>query len=183
MTDELAGQVTEEQASAAQPPAPAAPDIESLIARKVQELSDQRVAGLQSAMDKKIAALQKQLARRDSMTDAESEAAAQEDLRAELAAARREAEMYKKAREYPDAFPYFERLMNAEDMDAQMKVIVDLLKRAAQPTAPAADKGSKVDSNNPAPANAGPTRMYGDVAMDQSLADRILTGYDRWPGR
>ena len=159
-----------------------------MVATEAQRLIDQRIPGMQSAYEKQIAQLRKDLktAREDPSGSYDSR---QSELEAELARARREADSLRAGRLYPDAFPVFEGIMNASTVEEQL----ELLQAALRPQAYRPEPGTAapqaapqepmatppVDPNRPLSA-APPT--VGGNQMTKDLADRLLdTIGNVWP--
>ena len=82
-------------------------EIEALIERKAQEISDKRVSGLMSTYDKKIAESQKELAklRRQVLPDEPTDTS---DSEAQNAALLRENAILKAAARFPKAAPVYQ---------------------------------------------------------------------------
>lgn len=185
MTDAIAVPDTA-AAPAAQPPALTATEIEALLDRKVQELSDKRIAGYQQTYDKKLSALEKELqvVRRATLSEGEIEQEQNSDIAQKLADAERRAAIAEAAVKFPSIFPAYQRLISAATGEDQMAVLAELLAPkppadAAPPAAPAAPAvpPTPVDPNNPT-STSEPTTMIKaqgeDVPMNASIAARIL---------
>ena len=87
-------------------------EIEALIERKAQEISDKRVSGLMSSYDKKFAALQRQLS---------GDAEPVEDPA--IAALKRENAILKAAQRFPKAAPLYQKLLEVEDTEEQIALM------------------------------------------------------------
>lgn len=183
MTDALAAP-SGDSAPAAPPPALTAAEIEALIERKSQELSDRRISGLQSMYDGKLARLQAELTKvqRASLSASEIADLDSEDVKAELAKARRELEAYRKAQEYPDAFPVYSKLLSAETPEEQLTVLSEALALRSVPSAPQApaqaaapaERTPRVDPNNPRNEDLS-------GVMTDRVAAEILASFGEWP--
>ena len=163
-------------------PAEAAPSqiTAEQISQIVSDSLDARISGLQSSMDKNIAAVRKEF-QRSTMTEDELENAREAELEQELAQARRERDALRAAQQYPEVYPIYESLVNAQTPEEQLQAIDKALKSAAAPAAqpteapaqPADEPTPPVDSNAPAPTQVG-----GMVAsageMNSEKANRIL---------
>ena len=119
----------------AQAPVLTAQEIEALIERKAQEISDKRVSGLMSTYDKKLADSNKELARirQQLLPDEEPVRGRGEDP--EKAALQREVAILRAAQRFPKAAPVYQRLMEIEDTEAQISYLEELF--APPPPSPA----------------------------------------------
>jgi len=174
----------EEGAPAARPPVPVtAEEIQAMVSAEAQRIVDSRIPGLQSAYEKQIASLRKEL--KKAQTDPDGYVSTESsELTAQLAQARREADALRAGRSYPDAFPVYESLMAADSVEDQLDILQAFVRgtpatpQPAAPAAPAAETPAPpVDPNRPLepPRDAGGqmTREYAE-----SIFDRIG---DMWP--
>lgn len=164
MTDPIAA--PEQPSTPAPTPVLSQQEIEALIDRKAQEISDQRVKGLMSSYDKKLAALQRQLS-------GETEPA--EDPA--IAALKRENAILRAAQQYPKAAPLYQKLVEIEDPEDQIAFMETWFSQQSASPAPAAppepeEPTPPVDPNSPPPTlNGGvlPT-PEGGVFTDSRMA-------------
>lgn len=180
-----------EQDAPASSPAPSQDEIRQMVEAEAQRIVDARIPGLQSAYEKQIAALRKELkaAQEDPAgytTDADSE------IRAELERARREADALRAGRQYPEAFPVYEALMAAGTAEEQLELLQSFVRgnpSDAPTPAPQPEAGSTpapeapaapppVDRNNPPQEQAPYT---GAGFTDVSQAERFLSQFKTWP--
>lgn len=172
-----------EQASAAQPPALTTPEIQALVAAEAQRIVDARIPGLQSVYEKQIASLRRELKKAQADPDGYV-SSDNSELEAQLAQARREADALRAGRSYPNAFPLYEALMSASNVEEQLEILEgwkstappapQVTAQAPQAPAPVAPP---VDRNTPLepPSGAG-------GQMTRELAEGILARVgDRWP--
>jgi len=142
----------------AQSPVMTAQEIEAMIERKAQELSDRRVSGLMSSYDKKLADTNKELARvRKQVLPDEDEPVHGGRGDDRLAALERENAILKAAQRFPKAAPAYLRLLEIEDTEEQIEYLEGLFNPpAAPPVTPVAatpepvDPTAYVDPNLPA---------------------------------
>lgn len=162
-------------------PAQAAPSslTPEQISQIVSAALDTRISGLQSSMDKNIAAVRKEFAR-SNMTEAELEDAREQELIAERDRAIRERDALRAAQKYPEVYPIYEALLAAETPEAQLQAIDKALKSVAGASSPAPEAPAQpaqeyatppVDANAPAPTQVG---GIGVGSMDANKASRIL---------
>ena len=160
----------EQPSTPATPPVLSQQEIEALIERKAQEISDKRIGGLMSSYDKKLKALQKQLSGEDD-DPAEDPA---------ITALRRENAILKAAQRFPKAAPLYQKLLEIEDTEDQIAFMETWF---AQPESPAPtatpepeEPSTPVDPNSPPPTlNGGvlPTPQ-GGVFTDPKYASAFI---------
>lgn len=176
-----------EEASAETPAPPTLEQISALITAGVKEGIDARIPGLMSSNDKQLSEI-KDLVRKSSMDEDEIENERADELSTELAQARRDNEALIAAQQYPEAYPIFRSLMDAENAEAQLKLIDSL--RNPPATAPVEESEATeqpestppVDPNNP--RTDSPTTLEGGVPMNKETAERIFDAIGNvWPGR
>ena len=170
---------------AAQPPAPITQsEIQAMVAAEAQRIVDSRIPGLQSAYEKQIASLRKELKR--AQTDSGYVSNDSSELEAQLAQARREADALRAGRQFPDAYPVYESLMAADSVEEQLDILQGFVRGAPAPmpvpqAAPApqapAPSTPPVDPNRPLEPGA-----FDANQMNREIADSI---FDRigntWP--
>lgn len=173
-------------------PAPTTEEIQTLIATEAQKIVDARIPGLQSAYEKQIASLKKDLndVRRAGLSETELVDETQSNLEAELKQARKEADGLRAGRAYPEVYPVFERMAAAATVEEQLDVLQGFVKDAGTPPvdaapaqsaeAPAGEPTPPTDLNRPRP---DPTPLGVDPSnMDANLAQRIIDSVgDVWP--
>lgn len=152
MTDAIAA--PEQPSTPATPPALSQQEIEALIERKAQEISDKRIGGLMSTYDKKLKALQKQLSGEDA-DPAEDPA---------IAALRRENAILKAAQRFPKAAPLYQQLLEVEDTEDQIALMESWFAQAQQPESPApAAPPEPEEPSTPVDPNRPPQTLNGGV--------------------
>jgi cell division septum initiation protein DivIVA len=105
------------------PPVPITPEqIQAMVQAEAQRIVDQRIPGLQSAYEKQIASLRKELKKAQADPDGYVGNDSSE-LEAQLAQARREADALRAGRQFPDAFPVYESLMAASSAEEQLEIL------------------------------------------------------------
>lgn len=166
---------TQDQPAEAAPSELTAEQISQLVASAL----DSRIGGLQSSMDKNIAAVRKEFAR-SQMSEDELENAREAELEEELKQARRERDALRAAQQYPEVFPIYEAMLNAQTPEEQLQAIDKALKSAAgsQPTPetpaqPAEEPTPPIDANAPAPTEVGGLAANAGQ-MTGEKANRIL---------
>lgn len=175
-------------APAASPPALTAEEIQAMVSAEAQRIVDTRIPGLQSAYEKQIAQLRRDLKKAQSDPDGYTGSSRDSQLEAELAQARREADALRAGRQYPDAFPVYETLMAADSVEDQLDILQKFVRGVPQappppapgiPAAPLAPEAPvpPVDLNRP--LDQGPASGSGMTReVAESIFDRIgLT----WP--
>lgn len=186
MPEETNGQSTEGGSTPAGAPVPTPEEIQALV----NDAVGKRIPGLQSAYEKQLADLRKELEAARSDPDG-YDASTSSKLEAELAEARREAEALRVARQYPEVFPVYEAILSASSPVDQLEVLQAFVQGTspapAQPQqAPVASTEPvvppPVDPNRPAQAPQAAPTQFNPEGMDKNLADRIIDGIgDRWP--
>ena len=167
---------------AAQPPVPITQaEIQAMVAAEAQRIVDSRIPGLQSVYEKQIASLRKELKRAQSDSDYTGN---DSELEAQLVQARREADALRAGRQFPDAYPVYESLMAASNVEEQLDILQGFVRGTPAPVpqaAPAprapAPSTPPVDPNRPLEQGA-----FTSEQMNQQVADSI---FDRignvWP--
>lgn len=150
MTDAIAA--PEQPSTPATSPALSQQEIEALIERKAQEISDKRIGGLMSSYDKKLKALQKQLSGED--TDPAEDP--------EIAALKRENAILRAAERFPKAAPLYRKLLEVEDTEDQIALMESWFAQTQQAASPAPtatpepeEPSAPVDPNSPPPTLNG----------------------------
>lgn len=191
MTDAIAAPET------VTPPAPTpgltVQEIEALIERKAQEISDKRVSGLQSLYDKKLAEVQREAAKLrqqvlpgveddDDVSNSAEQARIQE-LERQLAIERA-------SQKYAKAGPLYRKLLEFETPEEQIAFMEEFLTPPAaapatpQPVAaPEAPPTPSVDPNSPAsPPNGGilPTPDGGGFSSADDAERWLMQEQARW---
>lgn len=185
MSDEQVPGQDPAEASAPQAPAVLTEDrILELIGKGVTAAFDARIPGLQSAYDKQIGAIKREVERSRLAPD-EIEAEDRAQLEAERDQALRAAAVAQAALKFPDVFEDYQRMISAESAEEQLRIFAEL-KRASQ-AAPAADTSTEthedveqptppIDPNKP----LNLTQPYSGP-MNKELAQRILESASVWP--
>jgi hypothetical protein len=164
-------------------------EIEALVDRRAQEISDKRVAGLMSTYDRKIAeqaAALRKMQRSFSNDDDDSPDPRVAELEAELATVQREAAEAEAARLYPDVYEDFKALTGRETPADQLAYLRELRTRlaappSAEPPAVAAVPPTQpVDPNQP--ARNEPVFNAGQAAMSDQEAWDVLSQFSVMPG-
>lgn len=181
----------EPQAPAPQPAA-LSPEIEALIAQRVQALTDTRVSGLQSLYDKKLAEQdRKYQAEMDRLrkgipdfVDDEPDPVDSEMAR-KVAELERQNAILRARQQYGKGAPAYERLIALESAEEQIAFLEEL--QAAQatpaPTPPPAPPTDDVEVPDVDP-NRPPIRDMGwapGSPMTDEVAARILASATEWP--
>lgn len=150
MTDAIAA--PEQPVTPATPPVMSQQEIEALIERKAQEISDKRIGGLMSSYDKKLKALERQLS-------GETEPA--EDPA--ILALKRENAILRATQRFPKAAPLYQKLLEVEDTEDQIALMESWFNQP-QPSAPV--PAAPPEPEEPTPAvdpNSPPTTLNGGV--------------------
>lgn len=195
MTLDPNGQSASGSAPAEAPAQPNEADIQALVDAAVQDATEKRVRGLQSAYERQLAGLREELQAAKSDPD-RYEADTSSRLEAELAAARREADALRVARQYPEVFPAYEAILSAKSPVEQLDILQAFVQehqsstpasapaqaQAAAPAAPASVPAPPpVDPNRPVLQGQAPPSTSPD-GMDQRLADQIIDSVGgSWP--
>ena len=169
------------------PPATApgltAQEIEALIERKAQEISDRRVSGLQSMFDKKLTDSNKEIARMRRQLLPEEEPVYVNGEDPEKVALQREVAILRAAQRYPKAAPVYQRLMEIEDTEEQIALLEELFAPPPPPPAPTPVEPSPepdelaafVDANSPInPPNGGVTPTPSGGRFSDAEASRMV---------
>lgn len=151
MTDAIAA--PEAVPTPASAPVLTSQEIEALIERKAQEISDKRVSGLMSSYDKKFAALQRQLS---GDTEPVEDPA--------IAALKRENAILKAAQRFPKAAPLYQKLLEVEDTEEQIAIMEKWLTPPpeAAPVPPAPEPETP-EPSTPVDPNSPPQTLNGGV--------------------
>jgi len=177
-----------EQEAPASAPAPSSDEIRAMVEAEAARIVDARIPGLQSAYEKQLAQLRKELAKAKSDPDG-YDADNSSQYREELERAQREAAALRAGRSFPDAFPIYEAMMAADTVEDQLQMLQDFVRGTPAPE-PAAESGSnptpapapsttpRIDQNNPPSA---PPPM-GDGPTTQEAAWQIIDQFkENWP--
>lgn len=154
--------------------------IRQMVEAEAQRIVDARIPGLQSAYEKQLSQVRKELQQAKSEDGYEYQSQETDAVQKELEKAQREAAALRAGRQFPDAFPVYEAMMAADSAEEQMELLQNFVtgKPAAQPEqappqAPAAP-AAPVDQNNP------PTTPAPD-AQSREGAERLINSLDVWP--
>lgn len=172
----------------AEAPAPASQDeIRQMVEAEAQRIVDARIPGLQSAYEKQIAGLRKELKTAQSdpsgyQTDADTQ------LQQELEQARREADALRAGRQYPTAYPVYEALMAAGSAEEQMELLESFVQgKPAEAQAQQTPEASTPPASPPAtppvdrnPPAQPPQTPAGDFASVEE-AESFIGKFTSWP--
>ena len=178
-------QSTEQDAPAATP-APTTDEIRAMVEAEAQRIVDARIPGLQSAYEKQLSQVRKELDKARKDPDG-YDANTSDQYRADLEKAQREAAALRAGRSFPDAFPVYEAMMAADTVEDQLQMLQDFVR--GTPAAEPEQSGSNptpvpeaptpsIDQNNPPsappPGGAGPAT--------QDAAWQIIDQFkENWP--
>lgn len=180
--------------ASATPPAPAPVDAETLRAELRAEFEaamNKRVSGLQSTYQEQINEREAEIRRLKTatMSEDEREQARIEEEESRIRSLETENWLLKQSSQHPDAVTAFQRLLSAEDNEAQLAVLVEILsaRQPAAPAVPAAPEAETlvpdIDPNNPARAVAPGTPIGpGGQIMDKAFRHSFLKNLTEWPG-
>jgi hypothetical protein len=173
MAEDTTVQPDEQESPAETPDIPDSEAIRKMVEAEAQRIVDQRIPGLQSAYEKQLAKLRKDLKTAQSGEAYDYSSQEATDYQRQLEQAQREAAMLRAGRQYPNAFPAYEAIMAAESAEEQLELLDQFLsprqeqEQKAPPQAPTAPPTPPIDQNNPPstppPAVDGPSDM--DAAM------------------
>lgn len=192
MADALAA--PSEPTAPATPPAPAiTPEIEALIAQRVQALSDQRIAGLQSVFDKKLAEMSKEQSklRRQLLPEEDITQEDDSDTARENAELKRQLALVELAQRFPKAGVVYKQLMGLGTLDEQVEFLEQQFAAQVPPAAPAPTPPAPtpdvdldvpdIDMNRPAPRQDAGYIVHDGVRMTDEIAQQILASATSWP--
>lgn len=188
MTDPLAAGAEPEVAPVApEPPALTAAQIEAMVERKAQEISDRRVAGLMSKYDREIATMKaEQVKFRKSFSgeDDDTPDPRLADLEAEVARLNSERELAELRVKYPDVIEDYIALSGAENRAGQLAALDGLRQRLTAPPPseePAAEPEIPTPPVHPNQPARPPRGWVPGTAMDPQTADAFFKGLTEWP--
>jgi hypothetical protein len=158
-----------------------------MVEAEAARIVDARIPGLQSAYEKQLAQLRKELEKARKDPDG-YDASATNQYQAELEQARREAAALRAGRAFPDAFPVYEAMMAAETVEDQLQMLQDFVRgtpstpqqqeSGSNPTPAPEPPTPSIDQNNPPSA---PPPM-GDGPATQEAAWQIIDQFKSgWP--
>jgi len=186
MAEDTTVQQDEQEAPAESPANPDSDAIRQMIEAEAQRIVDNRIPGLQSAYEKQLAQLRKELKAAksgDEYTSYESQESA--EIQKQLEQAQREAAALRAGRQFPDAFPVYEALMSADSVDDQLELLQNFVTgkvkeqtEQAPPQAPAAPPTRPVDQNNPPSSPPPPVDGPADLEGAMRIIDAVGS---RWP--
>lgn len=193
MADPFAAQ-GEAPAPAPTAPAPAiSPEIEAYIAQRVQALSDQRISGLQSVFDKKLAEANKEIqrVRRQALGEPDAPDFEDSETARENAELKRRLAIMEAAERFPKAAPLYQQLMGLETAEEQIAFLEQQLQQAPPPPPPVPPvpqpepelEVPDIDMNRPAPTGGSGYAIYDGVQMNDEIAAAILKNINSWPTR
>lgn len=175
----------------AQPPAAPAPAPASVsLTPEIEALLNERIAGVQRTFqqqlndrDERIRQLQSA-----SLSEEEREQLAAEERDEELARLETENWLLKQSQKNPKAAEAFQKVLEADDPDAQFEYIASLLAASTPAPAPTPEPETQVpdvDPNNPpiySQSNQDTITLPDGRVITEADADRILAGLQFWPG-
>lgn len=160
------------------------PDIEALVSSAVTKALgglDDRFAGFQSLIDKKISPLSQQMSQlKTALSPEEQEQLDADGEKAELAELRRRNALLELRKDHPKEVDFFMQVMDAETLDDQIAVIAKFLGPAVaaqveEAAEEAADKTvPEVDRNSPARSKPASALLAGHSEMTDEIAEAIL---------
>ena len=157
--------------------------IRQMVEAEAQRIVDARIPGLQSAYEKQLAQMRKELKKAQSGEDTGYATYESDEYQRELEQARKEAAALRAGRQYPDAFPIYESLMAADSVEDQLELLQEFVRgtpapttpQQAAPAAPAEPKTRPVDQNNPPssppPPVDGPSTLEGAYSIIDAIGD------------
>lgn len=179
---------TEQQEAPATSPAPSQEEIRQMVEAEAQRIVDARIPGLQSAYEKQIAGLRKEL-KKSQEDPAGYTNEADSELRAELERARREADALRAGRQFPTAYPVYEALMAAGTAEEQLELLESFVtgnrgdtpqpEAGSNPAPEAPEKAAPpIDRNNP-PQDPAPYNPADFQSVEE--AENFLSKFKTWP--
>jgi hypothetical protein len=186
VTDPAAGD-TPEQTPASETPVLTATQIEDMISRKAQEISDKRVSGLQSLYDRKlkeIADENKRISRALAGTEDDPRSS---DLEAELRRQERENQVLKVALANPELAPFLTRLdpdASPEDLAATLLAYRESFSQQAAPPSAPEPRAEPLDIPGVEP-NRPPRERSGFELGTNPTAEQADDYFEKlasWPG-
>lgn len=192
MPDTFAGQGA--AAASSTEPGQAATGIEDATARLKSELEaqfEERIKGFQRVIgskDERLSALEKELRqlKTASLTPEELEELQVQEKDQRIADLESRLELQGLASQFPDEMPHFQRLLDAETAEDQLKVLRELRSAiSGQSTASGSPKGDPAadDLDVPGVDPNNPRRPVAGLEMSDDLADQILKGWGSRPLR
>jgi len=156
VSDQLAAESESGATPASETPVLTTAQIEDMIARKAQEISDKRVSGLQSLYDRKLKEIADENKRISRALAGTEDDVRQSDLEAELRRVERERDLLRVAQEHPEIAPYVTKFASVDSPEDIAATLLEMRQSfappspptpaPAQPTAPPVEG---VEPNNP----------------------------------
>lgn len=148
---------------------PSSLDVDKLradIRAEVEASFEERLKGFQTALNRKDEEIRGlSLA---SMTDEERENITDQETREYIERLEKEVELAKLANQYPQVYPVYKQLLEAETPEQQAQILASL---ASPPPAPEPEvEVPAVDLNNPAPAPITGSSQRTEAAVDGTAA-------------
>lgn len=178
------------------PPAPApgltAQEIEALIERKAQEISDKRVSGLQSLYDKKLAEQAKEYQKlRSQLLPGDVDEPEDDTANLRIQELERQLAIERASSKYPKAGPLYKKLLEYEDPEEQIAFMEQLFTpapaAAPEPPPPQPEvEVPSVDPNSPAQnlsRGTYPSPDGGTVFSDEEAERFIAMRQAEWERR
>lgn len=166
-------------------------DVRAQLKSELEAQFEERIKGFQRVIgskDERLGALEKELRqlKTASLTPEELEELAGQEKDQRIAELESRLELQSLSSQFPDEMPYFQRLLDAETAEDQLKALREM-RSAISGRAPAGDapKGDPAaDDLTPAGVDPNnPRRPATGLDMSDDLADQILKGWGSRPLR
>lgn len=167
-------------------------EIQRMIQQEAQRIVDQRIPGLQSAYEKQLADVRKQLKSAQSDPDAYLDDSSRE-LQQQLSQAQRQIELLQAGRQYPEATPVYEAVLSAENAEEALGILQKFVRGdpsdqpapsetpQGTPPAPAQQPAASPPVDRNRPASTQPDQTVGPEGMTREEAASIIGQFKRWP--
>ena len=186
VSDPFAAESESEATPASQTPVLTTAQIEDMIARKAQEISDKRMSGFQSLMDRKIKEIADENKRISRSLAGTEDDVRQSDLEAELRRVERERDLLRVAQEHPEIAPYISKFASVDSPEDIAATLLEMRQSFAPPSpvtpdpAPApAEPVPGVEPNNPPRDRTG---WEPGTEPSAEFSEQFFKDLKVWPG-
>lgn len=174
------------EAPAAAPAAPA--DVEQIVSQRLAEWEEKRIKPLQKLVSERDQVIQQ--LKTATMSEEEREQQRIEEEQRRIADLETENWLLKQAQRNPTAVELFQKVLSAEDPEAQFALFEEIANRLNTPATPPAptpepepsETVPDIDPNNPAPAPSDFATLPDGTPINRTLAEEFFRKLGSWPG-
>lgn len=176
--------VSAPEAPAATTPAPA--DVEQIVSQRLAEWEEKRIKPLQKLVSERDQVIQQ--LKTATMSEEEREQQRIEDEQRRIADLETENWLLKQAQRNPTAVELFQKVLSADDPEAQFALFEEIANRLNTATTPTptpepelSETVPDIDRNNPAPAPSDYATLPDGTPINRKLAEDFFAKLGSWP--